>query len=249
MSYKFSKAFLILQMKTHVPMTDIRQFTCNPFEEHAYLVSDGSGAAVLFDPGFLGGEETSALDALLQKEGLRLQAVLLTHAHFDHIYGVKHCIGRYGTPVYLHPGEAPVLQGDAAFAAGSGMPAPDTDWAWIPVRDGEVLRFGEMAFEVIATPGHSPGGVCYFCREEGQLFSGDTLFAGTIGNTQLPWADYDDLIVSVMEKLMGLDSGVEVHPGHGGGTTIGYERTHNPFLQPFNEKDPETGRVDGIEMP
>ena len=141
MSYKFSKAFLILQMKTHVPMTDIRQFTCNPFEEHAYLVSDGSGAAVLFDPGFLGGEETSALDALLQKEGLRLQAVLLTHAHFDHIYGVKHCIGRYGTPVYLHPGEAPVLQGDAAFAAHSGMPAPDTDWAWIPVRDGEVLRF------------------------------------------------------------------------------------------------------------
>ena len=111
------------------------------------------------------------------------------------------------------------------------MPVPDTDWVPASVSDGEVLRFGEMVFKVIATPGHSPGGVCYLCEEDGQLFSGDTLFAGTIGNTQLPWADYDKLIVSVMEKL----------------TTIGYERTHNPFLQPFNEKDPETGWVDGIE--
>ena len=229
-------------------MTNIRPFTCNLFEEHAYLVSDEGGAAVLIDPGFLGGEETSALDALLTEEGLRLQAVLLTHTHFDHIYGVRHCVDRYGVPVYLHPGEEPVLRGEAPFAAGCGMPVPDTDWAWKPVRDGEVLRFGDLAFRVIATPGHSPGGVCYFCESDGQLFSGDTLFAGTIGNTQLPWADYDSLIVSVMEKLMGLDAEVEVHPGHGGGTTIAYERTHNPFLQPFNEKDPETGWVDGIEI-
>ena len=229
-------------------MTNIRPFTCNLFEEHAYLVSDEGGAAVLIDPGFLGGEETSALDALLTEEGLRLQAVLLTHTHFDHIYGVRHCVDRYGVPVYLHPGEEPVLRGEAPFAAGCGMPVPDTDWAWKPVRDGEVLRFGDLSFRVIETPGHSPGGVCYFCEADGQLFSGDTLFAGTIGNTQLPWADYDALIVSVMEKLMGLDADTEVHPGHGGGTTIAYERTHNPFLQPFNEKDPETGWVDGIEI-
>ncbi len=228
-------------------MTNIRQFTCNPFEEHAYLVSDGNGAAVLVDPGFLGNGETGVLDALLEKEGLRLQAILLTHAHFDHIYGVKHCVEKYGIPVYLHPDEEPVLRGDAVFAAGCGMPVPNTDWVPASVSDGEVLRFGEMVFKVIATPGHSPGGVCYLCEEDGQLFSGDTLFAGTIGNTQLPWADYDKLIVSVMEKLMGLDADTDVHPGHGSGTTIGYERTHNPFLQPFNEKDPETGWVDGIE--
>ena len=229
-------------------MTNIRQFTCNPLEERCYLVSDGAGTAVVIDPGFLGGEETDAFDALLEREGLRLQAVLLTHAHFDHIYGVKHCVTRYGVPVYLHPDEAPVLQGDAAFAAGCGMPAPDTDWAVVPVQDGQTLRFGELSFQVIATPGHSPGSVCYLCAEDGVLFSGDTLFAGTIGNTQLPWGDYDRLIVSVMEKLMGLDADLDVHPGHGGGTTIGYERTHNPFLQPFNEKDPETGWVDGIEV-
>ena len=229
-------------------MTNIRYFFCNPFEERCYAVWNERGEAVLVDPGFYDTAETAAVDDFLDGNRLQLQAVLLTHAHFDHIYGVRHCVERYGATVYLHPDEAPVLAGDAAFAAGCGMPAPDTNWTYVPVADGQTLRFGALECRVIATPGHSPGGVCYFFADGGHLFSGDTLFAGTIGNTQLPWADYDKLIVSVMDKLMGMDGDVEVHPGHGGGTTIGYERTHNPFLQPFNEKDPETGWVDGIEI-
>ena len=229
-------------------MINIHHFFCNLFEERCYLVWDGDGTAVVIDPGFQGGAETAALDEFLAANRLQLKAVLLTHAHFDHIYGVRHCTDRYGVPVYLHPDDAPVLQGAALMAGDCRMDVPDTDWPWSPVADAQTLQFGDLSFQVIATPGHSPGSVCYYCADGMHLFSGDTLFAGTIGNTQLRWGDYDRLIVSVMDKLMGLDADVQVHPGHGGGTTIGYERTHNPFLQPFNERDPQTGWVDGIEI-
>ena len=228
-------------------MINIRQFICNPYEERSYLVWDETGEAAIVDPGFLGPEELSYLDRSILDNHLQLRSVLLTHAHFDHIYGVRHCVSEYGASVRLHPDEKTVLQGMERFARGSGMPVPDGNWPFQELRDGERIRVGSLEWTVIATPGHSPGSVCFYCEAEKQLFSGDTLFAGAIGNTQLPWADYDKEIVSIMDRLMGLDGDVEVHPGHGGGTTIGYERTHNPFLQPFNWKDPETGWVDGIE--
>ncbi len=94
-----------------------------------------------------------------------------------------------------------------------------------------------MTFQVITTPGHTPGGVSFYSEEERILLTGDTLFAGSIGRTDLPGGEYDDLIVSIMDKLMGLDGDVEILPGHGGVSDIASERTHNPFLQPFNEPD------------
>ena len=94
-----------------------------------------------------------------------------------------------------------------------------------------------MALKVIATPGHTPGSVCYLCAEDRILFTGDTLFAGSIGRTDLPLGDYDKLIVSIMDKLMALDGDTRILPGHGGPSTIGEERCENPFLEPFNEKE------------
>ena len=229
-------------------MTHIRHFSCNPFQERSYAVWNDEGEAFLVDPGFLGETETAALDAFLAEQGIRPMAVLLTHAHFDHIYAVAHCVKAYGVPVYLHPDERVVLEGVARFASDSYMPVPDTDWIPLPIPDNGQIRLGAFTIRCIPTPGHSPGSVCYFLEADGLLFSGDTLFAGSIGNTQLPWGDYDKEIVSVMDSLMGLEPDVQVFPGHGGPTTIGWERTHNPFLQPFNWKDPETGWVDGIEF-
>lgn len=228
---------------------EVKFFFFNPYYERCYVAWDRKGVGVIFDPGCMDEGEREGLFDFIQEKGIRPKAVLLTHAHFDHIYGVRACIDKYGIPVYMHPDEKIVTEGAKIFAEDCKMPVPDTSWDTLDVREGDILEFGELSFRVIVTPGHSPGSVCYYCGgDEKQLFSGDTLFAGTIGNTAHRWGDYDKEIVSIMDKLMGLDSDVKVHPGHGCGTTIGYERTSNPFLQPFNYKDPETGYVDGIEF-
>ena len=99
--------------------------------------------------------------------------------------------------------------------------------------------YEQRGFKVITTPGHTPGSVCYLNEKYGVMFTGDTLFAGSIGRTDLPMGEYDDLIRSIMDKLMGLDGDTDILPGHGGRSSIGWERTHNPFLEPFNEKEEE----------
>lgn len=212
------------------------------------VIWDGSLQGVVLDPGFWNREEREKLFSFTDAKGIRIKAILLTHAHFDHIYGVKECIERYGVKVYMSPLDKVVKDDAESLARDFGMPAPDIDWDTVDIFDGQRLSFGELEFEVIGTPGHSPGSVCFYDRQNGDLFSGDTLFAGTIGKTSDRYGSYDDEIRSIMDKIMGLDGSVRVHPCHGGGTTIAYERTNNPFLQPFNYMDPETGAVDGIEF-
>lgn len=221
-------------------------FTFNPYGEKCHLFGNDGGGCVIVDPGFLSEEERDGLYSEISRRGCTPAAVLLTHAHFDHIYGVGECVRKYGIPVYMGEHELAVKESSGELARRAGMPEPDTDWVPEYVRDGDRVVAGGMGFEVIWTPGHSEGSVCWYAREDKLLFSGDTLFAGAIGRSDLPYGDYDKLIVSIMDKLMGLDGDVTVCPGHGGGTTIAYERTHNPFLQPFNWKDEETGAVDGI---
>lgn len=228
-------------------MLNTHYFFCNPYYERCALLWDEDRKGIIIDPGFLG-EEISGFFDYVESEGIKPEAILLTHAHFDHIYGVKECIGRYNIPVYMHPDEKVVTEGAELFAADCKMPVPDVSWPTIDIHENDILTFGKISLRVIETPGHSPGSVCYYYEEGKHLFSGDCLFAGSIGNTNHRWGDYDKEIVSIMEKLMMLDGDVAVHPGHGGGTTIGHERVNNPFLEPFNYKDPETGAVDGIEF-
>jgi len=229
-------------------MLNIKLFHVNSFFERTAIVWNENGNGFIVDPGFIDGERKARVLNCIKENGIHPLAVLLTHAHFDHIYGVKECIDLYGTPVYMHPDDKPVLEEAEIFAKSFDMPIPDTSWKTIDIYNGQILDFDGIKVKVITTPGHSPGSVSYFCEEEKQLFSGDTLFEGTIGNTSMRYGEYDKEILSIMEKLMLLDSDVQVHPGHGGSTTIGEERMNNPFLQPFNEKDPETGAVDGISF-
>lgn len=218
-------------------MLNIIQLTYNFFREKAAVAWKEAGRCVIVDPGCCSDEEKADLLAHLEKEGLRPEAILLTHAHFDHIYGVKFLQDRFGIPVYMSADDKKTIEYVVSEMSDRfAVPVPDCSFKTTDIRDGEVLSCAGISFEVISTPGHTPGGVCYLDREDKVMFSGDTLFAGAIGRTDLKYSDYDDEIRSIMEKLIFLDPDITIYPGHGHSSTIGHERSHNPFLEPFNEE-------------
>lgn len=194
---------------------------------------------VIVDPGCYTTGEFDALFSFLDDNGLRPSAILLTHGHPDHVFGVKECQRRYGCPVYLSAEDQKVLENGMQVSVGLGLHVPDCTFSYTDVKDSDTIETAGFRFKVIRTPGHTPGGCCYLEENEKMMFTGDTLFAGTIGRTDLLYGDYDSEIVSVMEKLMTLDPDIEILPGHGKTSTIGHERTHNPFLEPFNEPEEE----------
>ena len=140
----------------------------------------------------------------------------------------------------MDPAERLSLDAAGKMAGAVGLEVPDTSFRTEPLTDGETLRCGDATFQVISTPGHSAGGVCYHDAADGILLTGDTLFAGSIGRTDLPGGDYERLIVSIMDKLMGLPGDTDILPGHGVYSSISRERVANPFLEPWGEAEEDS---------
>lgn len=218
-------------------MSNIHHFYFNTLRECCHVMWKDGGEAVIVDPGAADSREMFELRDFIIHSGLKPAAILLTHGHFDHIYGVRELQDEFSIPAFISREDEKVIERYKSFPPRFGMPVPDTDFRRSYVSEKESLEIGPFRFEVIETPGHSPGSVCYYDREDGILFTGDTLFAGTIGRTDLVFSDYDKEIVSIMEKLMVLDGDVVIYPGHGTFSDIGRERTTNPFLEPFNEPE------------
>lgn len=225
-------------------MLQIKKFYFNPLRECCSVAWDETGECVIIDPGFYTTEERDELYRFISEHKLKPAGILLTHAHFDHVFGLKECASALDVPVYMDPADRPVLGNAGYFCRMFGFETPDTDVRTTDIHDGDTIKFGNTVFEVLSTPGHTPGGVCYYDRADKVLFSGDTLFAGSIGRTDHPGGDYDRLIEGIFSKLTVLDGDVDVVPGHGPSTTIADERTRNPFLQPFNEPYEESGDKD-----
>mgnify|MGYP003309055366 FL=1 len=218
-------------------MIHIEYFTFNPFMERCSIVWDDDRNCAIIDPGFYTAGERDMLYGFIEERKLSVKAILLTHGHFDHIFGVAEAAGHYEVPVYMHPADKVILEeANPALCSAFRLKTPaDPIQSLIPAKEGDTIETGSMKFEVIETPGHTPGGVCYLEREGKILFSGDTLFAGSIGRTDNQWADYDALMSGIFGKLMELDGDINVIPGHGLATSIATERMTNPFLMPFNE--------------
>jgi glyoxylase-like metal-dependent hydrolase (beta-lactamase superfamily II) len=210
---------------------DVRMFTVGPVQENSFLIRrDGGDRALLVDPG----EEAPKLLGAIEALGVELDAILLTHCHFDHVGAVAPVAEATGAPVYCPRLEVPVLQDIMAYVPWPGF-GPFQSWdPEETVAGGERLQLAGFDVEVLFTPGHSPGHVTYALSSPDDagpaLFSGDVLFQQSIGRTDLPGGDHATLLASIATLLERFDDETVVHPGHMGLTTLGRERASNPFL-------------------
>jgi glyoxylase-like metal-dependent hydrolase (beta-lactamase superfamily II) len=206
---------------------DVRMFTVGPVQENTFLFRrDGSDRALIVDPG----EEAPQLLSAMKELGVTLDGILLTHTHFDHIGAVAPIARETGAEVWVPKVEKPVLADINAYVPWPGF-GPFENWdAEHTVSGGEKLELAGFVIDVVFTPGHSPGHVTYSIPDERSVFSGDVLFQGSVGRTDLPGGDWSTLLKSIRTLVDTLPEDTKVYPGHMGVTTLGAERATNPFL-------------------
>ena len=214
-------------------MLKIQHFVFNPFGESTYVIFDTETAdAVVVDPGMFQPEETRAFDEFVKAHQLKVTQIINTHLHLDHCFGDRYVRDKYGAPIAAHKADSSLGAALAAQAARFGMPLTvegvDID---VPLSDGDKVRVGNSELEVLHVPGHSQGGIALYSPEYKFLISGDSLFQNSIGRTDLPGADHETLLNAIKTKLLTLPDETLVLPGHGNFTTIGEEKSHNPFLK------------------
>ena len=205
----------------------LETLTVGLFQENCYLIGDeGTGTGAVIDPG----DEAARIALAVEQTDLEIGQILITHAHIDHVGAVAALVDEYACPVLMHAEAEPMLKQLPTQAMMMGLrfgkvPAVDRH-----VGDGEVLEVGGLGLRSLYTPGHAPGHLAFYVESEDVVLSGDALFAGSVGRTDLFGGSMEVLLRSINERLLTLPDETKVYPGHGPETTIGDERAHNPFL-------------------
>ncbi|MDR1552824.1 MAG: MBL fold metallo-hydrolase [Prevotellaceae bacterium] len=210
-------------------MIQLLKFQFNPIDENTYMVYDDTCECIIIDAGCSNEHENKILQKAIADKRLLPKKLVCTHGHFDHIMGNHFICDTYLIETYIHKDELSNFQRATSYSSFFDVNIIQPPVPQKFLRDGDEIKFGRSSFKVIFTPGHTRGGICLYSEENKLLFSGDTLFAGSIGRTDLPGGDYDVLMNSI-KKLMLLPENTNVFCGHGPKTTIGYEKQKNPFI-------------------
>lgn len=211
-------------------MLNIARFVFNPFRENTYVAWDETLEGIVVDPGNNYPKEHDALFNFIDNQNIKLRAVVATHGHYDHVCGAGALKQRYGVPFALCSTDEYVYS-TSAFDGNRYQFIFEQVPYEIDLASGQPLKFGNTILKVLPTPGHTLGGVSLYSEAAKVIFTGDTIMCGTVGRTDLKGGDWPTLHQSIVREIMPLPDEVEIYPGHGPQSTVGHERTDNPFLQ------------------
>ena len=214
-------------------MAQIKCFVFNHIEVNTYLVYDETLSCVVIDPGMETAEENEVFTSFITHNNLKIKAVLLTHTHIDHISGLRCLYDLYKAPVYLHEDAKKILHQAEIYASVMGFETGNLEDIPVTTIDhGGIITFGQSQIEALFVPGHAAGSLCFCLHSDKAVFSGDALFNRSIGRTDLPSGNFQQLLDNLRTKVLSLPDDYTVFPGHGPETTIGYEKEHNLFFNP-----------------
>ena len=211
-------------------MLKIKSFVFSPIQENTYLLYNEFNECLIIDPGCYFPEEKDELKSFITQSGLTARMLLNTHCHLDHVFGNKFIAETYELTLQLHEKEKHMLELAPTSGLMYDMPFDNYVGEYIYVKEGDIVKLGDDELKVIEAPGHSPGHICFYCAKQNFVISGDVLFNRSIGRTDLPGGNLETLLKNIREKLFVLPDETIVYSGHGPVTTIGEEKSENPFL-------------------
>ena len=209
----------------------IHSFCFNPFQENTYILYDESKECVIIDPGCYDAAEQQELSSFLENHQLRPVKLLNTHGHIDHVFGNRFIAGKYKLGLEIHKKDLATLHSLMQVAKLYNLNAEESPEPSVYLEEGQQITFGTTRLEIVFTPGHSPGSICFISAADKVVIGGDVLFRESIGRTDLPGGNHQTLLESIRTRLFVLPDDYEVFPGHGPSTTIGHEKASNPFLR------------------
>lgn len=212
-------------------MIQIKTFTFNPYQENTYLLYDEKGNCAIIDPGMYGPEEEAMLSSFIEENQLNPVLLLNTHCHIDHVLGNKYIHETYNLFPQFHEGELPILIEVQNYAPQMGMRYNVSPIGEVFLPSSGEIKLGDHSLELIFAPGHSPAHLCFYSAKQGFLIGGDVLFKGSVGRTDLPGGNHQQLMDSIRTNLYTLPDETIVYPGHGPTTQIGFEKKNNPFVK------------------